>query len=73
MSDHVALGDAKIGDLGANVVEHARVLAHCTLGFARGTGGEVDVRELVGCDVDRGIAIGVVLRVHLVDEEYLNI
>src|SRR3989449_4917666 len=59
-------------DLGAEVVEHARVLAHRALGLTGGAGGEVDVGELVGRDVDAEIAVGMVLLVGRVDEERLD-
>ncbi len=45
---HRRLGDPQVVDLRPQVVEHAGVLAHRALGRARGTGGEVDVGQLVG-------------------------
>src|SRR5262245_64176763 len=59
-------------NFGPEVVEHARVLAHRTLGLTGGPGGEVDVGELVRRDVDPEIAVGMVLLVSCVDEECLN-
>src|SRR5258706_15989859 len=54
------------------MIEHPRVLAHRALRFTGGTGGEVDVRELVGRDVQAEIAGWMALRVCRVDEECLD-
>src|SRR5262249_61929472 len=48
LGHHVPLADPQIVDLGEDVVEHTCVLAHRALGLPGRTGGEVDVRELVG-------------------------
>ena len=63
LGDHLPLADLQVVDLGVEVVEHARVLAHRALGLAGGAGGEVDVGELVGRDGDAEVAVGVVLLV----------
>ena len=47
LGDHLPLADLQVVDLGVEVVEHARVLAHRALGLTGGAGGEVDVGELV--------------------------
>src|SRR5207249_10986859 len=56
LSHYVPLADPEIVNLGEEMVEHARVLAHRALGLTGGTGGKVDVRELVRRDVDAGIS-----------------
>src|SRR5207245_5531808 len=56
-------------DLCEEMIEHPRVLAHRALRLTSGTGSEVDVRELVGRDVDAEIAVGMVLLVCCVDEQ----
>src|SRR6266496_2867618 len=42
--------DLQIVDFGEEVIEQSGVLAHRALGLTGGTGGEVDIRELVGRD-----------------------
>ncbi len=54
------------------MIEHPRVLAHRALRLTGGTGGEVDVRELVGRDVQAEIAGRVALFVQRIDEELLS-
>ena len=63
LGDHLPLADPQVVDLGEEVVEHARVLAHRALGLTGGAGREVDVGELVRRDVDAEITVGMVLRV----------
>ena len=48
------------------------MLAHRALGLPGGAGGEVDVGELVGSDVNSEIALGMALLVCRVDEERLD-
>src|SRR2546422_4558005 len=59
-------------DLCQEMIEHPRVLAHRALRLTGGTGGEVDVRELVGRDVDAEIVVGMPLLVRRVDQEHLD-
>ncbi|CAK7282745.1 hypothetical protein SGPA1_20720 [Streptomyces misionensis JCM 4497] len=62
---HRALADPQVVDLGEEVVEQARVLAHRPLGLAGGAGGEVDVRQLAGVHRHPRVVLGVRLRVRL--------
>ncbi len=57
----MALPDSQVLDLREEVIEHPRVLHHRALGLARGTGGEDDVREIVGADPYTGVGLVVVL------------
>src|SRR5262249_20191287 len=66
---HVPLADPEIIDLGEEVIEHTCVLAHRALGLTGGTGGEVDVRELIGRDINSEIAFGMAFLVCCVDEK----
>ena len=59
-------------DLCEEMIEHPRVLAHRALRLTGGTGGEVDVRELVGRDLDAEIVVGMPLLVRRVDQEHLD-
>ncbi len=68
--DH-ALADAEVVDLGVEMVEHARVLAHRPLGLAGGAGGEVDVGEPAGVDRGAEVAVVVRFRVRRVDQQLL--
>src|SRR5204863_373921 len=72
LSYDVPLADLQIVDLGKEVVERAGLLAHRALGLSGGTGGEIDVRELLGPNVHSRIAVGVALRACRVDEERLD-
>ncbi len=72
LGHHGSFADLQIVDFGEEVVEQSGVLAHRALRLTGGTGGEVDVRELVGRDVQAEIAGRMALRVCLVDEERLN-
>src|SRR5881398_811156 len=48
LGHHSSFADLQIFDFGEEVVEQSGVLAHRALRLTGGTGGEVDVRELVG-------------------------
>src|SRR6266498_2832971 len=67
-----SFADLQIVNFGEKVVEQSGVLAHRALRLTGGTGGEVDVRELVGSDVDPEIAVGMALLVCRGDEELLD-
>ena len=72
LGDHLPRADAQVADLGEQVVEHARVLAHRPLGLTGGAGSEVDVGELVRRDADAEIPIGIVLLAGRVDQQRLD-
>src|SRR5207244_11478564 len=56
LGHHTSFADLQIVDFGEEVVEQSGMLAHRALRLTGGTGGEVDVRELVRGDVDPEIA-----------------
>src|SRR5204862_2808735 len=58
LGHHSSFADLQIANFGEEVVEQSGVLAHRALRLTGGTGGEVDVRELVGSDVDPELAVG---------------
>src|SRR6266478_3089483 len=72
LGHHTSFADLQIVDFGEEVVEQSGVLAHHALRLTGGAGGEVDVRELVGRDVDVEIAVGMPLLVRRVDQEHLD-
>src|SRR5438093_9121243 len=72
LGHHSSFADLQIVNFGEEVVEQSGVLAHRALRLTGGTGGEVDVRELVGCDVQAEIAGRMALLVCRVDEELLD-
>src|SRR5882724_6014838 len=72
LGHHGSFANLQIGDFGEEVVEQSGVLAHRALRLTGGTGGEVDVRELVGRDVQAEIAGRMVLLVCRVDETLLD-
>ena len=72
LGDHLPLADLQVVDLGVEVIQHPRVLAHRALRLTRGAGGEVDVGELVGRDLDAEIGLGMALAVGGIDEERLD-
>src|SRR2546427_181936 len=72
LGHHSSFADLQIVNFGEEVVEQSGVLAHRALRLTGGTGGEVDVRELVGSDVDPEIAVGMALLVCRGDEERLD-
>src|SRR5437899_539739 len=72
LGHHSSFADLQIVDFGEEVVEQSGVLAHRALRLTGGTGGEVDVRELVGRDVQAEIAGRMALLVCRGDEERLN-
>src|SRR5947209_387097 len=72
LGHHSSSDDLQIGDFSEEVVEQSGVLAHRALRLTGGSGGEVDVRELVGRDVQAEIAGRMALLVCRVDEELLD-
>src|SRR5204863_9908830 len=69
LGHHGCFGDLQIVDLGEEVVQESEVLTHRTLRLAGGSGGEVDVGELVARDRDVQVSVGMALGVRRVDEE----
>src|SRR5207245_4666234 len=67
-----SFGDRQVIDLGKEVVQESRVLAHRALGLPARAGGEVDVGELVGGHVNAEIAVEVSLLVRGVNEQCLD-
>src|SRR2546422_5575698 len=72
LGHHSSFADLQIVDFGDEVVEQSGVLAHRALRLTGGTGGEVDVRELVGRDVQAEITGRVAPPVCRVQEELLD-
>src|SRR5206468_7705518 len=72
LGHYSSFADLQIVNFGEEVVEQSGVLAHRALWLTGGTGGEADVRELVGSDVDPEIAVGMALLVCRGDEERLD-
>src|SRR5437867_4436494 len=72
LGHHSSFADLQVVNLGEEVIEQSGVLAHRALRLTGGTGGEVDVRELVGRDVQAQIAGRMALLVCRVDEELLD-
>src|SRR2546425_9023616 len=72
LGHHSSFADLQIVNFGEEVVEQSGVLAHRALRLTGGTGGEVDVRELVGRDVQAEIARRMALLVCRVNEELLD-
>ncbi len=69
---HRAFADSQVVDLGVEMVEEARVLAHRALRLAGGAGREVDVGQLTCVDPHSEIAFGVRFRVGRLDEQLLG-
>ena len=72
LGHRVPRADLQVVDLGEEVVQETRVLAHCALRLSGGAGGEVDVRELFGRDFNSEIALGMAPVVCRFDKECLN-
>src|SRR5881409_1067468 len=72
LGHHCSFADLQIVNFGEEVVEKSGVLAHRALRLTGGTGGEVDVRELVGRDVHTEIVGRMPLIVCGVDQELLD-
>ena len=72
LADDLPLADLTGVDLGVEMVEHPRLLTHRALRLTRGTGGEVDVGQLIRCHSDAEVTVCVVLGVGGVDEQRLH-
>ena len=72
LGHHLPLADTEVMDLGAEMIEHARVLAHRALGLTSGARGEIDVSELVGLDADAKIAVGMIRLISRLDVQRLD-
>src|SRR5207248_7435914 len=72
LGHYSSFADLQIVNFGEEVVEQSGVLAHRALRLTGGTGGEVDVRELVGCDLQAEIAGRTALLVCRGGEELLD-
>ena len=55
------------------MIQQAGVLTHRTLRLTSGTGGEIDVGQLIRRDHDAEIAVGMILPVARLDEKRLNL
>src|SRR5437667_3833421 len=72
LGHHSSFADLQIVNFGEEVVEQSGVLAHRALRLTGGTGGEVDVRELVVRDIQAEIAGRMALLVGRVNQELLD-
>ena len=68
LGDDVSGADPQVLNLGVQVVHHPVVLAHCTLRFARGARGEVDVGELVWPHLQAEVVVGVPLGLDVLEQ-----